>query len=454
MLDNSLVVNFNTLKRTSMQLSRVQNIADEIAKQLQLLTLNSEVWESMTDAIFSALQILSTSPILAVKFLASAAKLKALTLVMDSVSKIAQTAESALASQAQLETDSDSNQLKSSYQQLQQSFESFTLSRALVYRDEVTQLSLELPPVFNQIGQYGGNQSGPKRLAQKVSALESAIGADNVGSSNVAADFSSSRSTSGETDSGLADGTRGSSGGAGGTVINSLSRYERIQWDSIKTIVKKYHPDFTNAEIVSFLEKLSSEGCGYVAIANSIFSAFRNNPVSFEQTFGFEMWTENESDITVFNFDLLLVDLYSATDNHRPTLGKFFQIEDTVDDTWDNIAEFFAGSGSGLMPPAVEYQLGLYAEQNGLKSEVKTLWGVATSATNYLKYKDQGEVAICVSNAMLMQNGKVVDQCGPHYMTVTGVEGDKLVVSSWGKKYVLDMSYTAFSVFQILSVRS
>lgn len=51
---------------------------------------------------------------------------------------------------------------------------------------------------------------------------------------------------------------------------NSKDEKARVTLDWIRNLVKTYHPDMTDKQIKVFLNKLNTEGCGYVADVNTL----------------------------------------------------------------------------------------------------------------------------------------------------------------------------------------
>lgn len=218
----------------------------------------------------------------------------------------------------------------------------------------------------------------------------------------------------------------------------SLDRREEL-YDAVRS----YYPDenLTDEQISSFLKKLNSEGCGYVALVNTIFSYFAGNAEGFEEAFGFSMYEADGS----LNYDRLLVDLYASMDNHEDGGDKVNRWEDyswskdgfpLFYDYWDDT------TGSGTNQYTRETYLETYMRNHGVAVDVTTDANV--TVYNYHKYVESGEqVIVAVHNINLYNMDGTVKQYidGGHAMTVTGVTEDgKFIVSSWGGKYYIDPS--------------
>lgn len=199
-------------------------------------------------------------------------------------------------------------------------------------------------------------------------------------------------------------------------------------------IVRKYYPDMTDDEVKAYLTKMESEGCGYVALVNTIFAQYVGREDEFEKTFGFPMYDENGRP----NSNRLLTDFYSATDNHNK--GK--KGKDVVDVNEDpsNI------EGTGTNRDSREYRWEKYTSEHGIKSDVHNLDKVTKD--NYSKLAKNGEIIVGINPVKLRDaTGKVVyNSDGGHAMTVTGVTEDGLLrVSSWGEEYYIDPNDTDYN---------
>lgn len=227
--------------------------------------------------------------------------------------------------------------------------------------------------------------------------------------------------------------------GAYGGDQGSAQRQILERQQELYTVIRQYYPDYTDKEASAFLEKLNNEGCGYVAVINTIFAAYAGRADEFEKTFGFPLYAENGD----LNYDHLLVDFYAATDNHN----KDFWGRDYIDYQEDrskaengpdyNYREDTNGRGSSQYDR--EYRTKLYLEQKGVPVSVKTNYKVKTS--NFRDLAENGYVVIAYRYGNLQrEDGSIARYInGGHAMVVTGVTEDgRYIVSSWGEKYYID----------------
>jgi uncharacterized protein YodC (DUF2158 family) len=206
--------------------------------------------------------------------------------------------------------------------------------------------------------------------------------------------------------------------------------------DALIDIIRKYHPNMSDVEIEDYLEKLNSEGCGYVAMVNTLFKNYEGREEEFEEKFGFPMYTVDSNGEKHLNFEYLITDYYSATDNHNENSFLFFDWDDVDNDEDESNTE-----GNGTTMDSREYRWEMYMKDHGINVDVQN--DVQITPENYTKYSEKGDIVIAVRPVILedeLGNIATRDE-GGHAMTVTGITEDgRYVVSSWGKKYYVDPS--------------
>lgn len=214
--------------------------------------------------------------------------------------------------------------------------------------------------------------------------------------------------------------------------------------NALYDIVRQYYPDYTDKELEAFMKKLNSEGCGYVAVINTIFAAYEGREKEFEKTFGFPMYGNNGD----LNYDRLLVDFYSATDNHKKGLFG----SDTIDNKEDiskadkenpsyNYRTDVTGGGSSQ--DSREYRTHLYLDQKGVNVDIRNNYPLTPK--KFPKIANDGYIIVSFHNGNLLNEDGSVYQVidGGHAMVVTGVTEDgRYIVSSWGKKFYIDPTDT------------
>ena len=177
-------------------------------------------------------------------------------------------------------------------------------------------------------------------------------------------------------------------------------------------IMHKYFPEYTEADIQTFLDEMNHHGCHYMAVVNTIFAQYVGREELFEKTFGFPMYDENGH----VNSDLLMLDFYArqnAKDGEHSSLGYY-----EINSQWQD-----------------------YLRDKGVKVEVKH---INLDIDDFYTQAEKGEIIIGYSPLRLRdRNGNLVDnRDGGHATVIIGVEtinGKKMYkVSSWGKEYWID----------------
>ena len=219
----------------------------------------------------------------------------------------------------------------------------------------------------------------------------------------------------------------GAYGGDQGSPKKNIYYSEKYIYD----IVRKYYPNYSDDEIEAFLIKLNSEGCGYVAVINTIFASYEGREDDFEKTFGFPMYGKDGD----LNYDYLLVDFYAATDNHNRRRFLWFEWDEYKSKEDSTIIK-----GRGTSQEDREYRTHLYLDEKGVQVEIENNKDVTIS--NFKELSEDGYVIISYHDGNLYnEDGSVYMHIGGHAMTITGVTSDgRYIVSSWGKQYYINPS--------------
>lgn len=226
------------------------------------------------------------------------------------------------------------------------------------------------------------------------------------------------------------------------------------EYNELCSIVKANFPDMKDEEVSKLLQKLGQEGCGYVAMINSLFDAFIYDASSFYDAFGFSMYSADGS----LNYNRVLVDLYCKKDNHNGGRFLFFtwdiyaKNEDRIwtDEDKDGTYEW-KDKPYGNNELQMKYRWETYCKEHEIDADVDI--NKLVTPRNYEKYAKRGSVSILCSNFTLhSDNGKTQHIKGGHFMTITGTVDDKCyIVSSWGKKYYLNpKDIKGFVYYQVI----
>lgn len=188
---------------------------------------------------------------------------------------------------------------------------------------------------------------------------------------------------------------------------NQGSAKEKYLDEELQKIVRKYYPKYSDAQIKEHLEKMNNEGCGYVAICNTIFEQYVGREAEFEEKFGFPMYKNGD-----LNYDALIVDFYCDQDNPLDSGTNQYEREKM----WE-----------------------AYLKAHGIYVDVQC--DVKVTPENYETIVKDGQLIVSISPVILQdENGnRVDDRNGGHAMTVTGVTSDgRYIVSSWGRTFYVD----------------
>ena len=180
------------------------------------------------------------------------------------------------------------------------------------------------------------------------------------------------------------------------------------------------YPAYQNmdqAQLETFLEGLSSEGCGYTAMCNAIFERYEGREQEFQQTFGFPMYRQDAGGNRIMNHEYLLVDMYCAYDDPNPFNPG------VSTDARERIFEGYMRD-HGVKVNVIQ----------GIETDSGTIAGYSGKNTILMSFRDGTSLVPTDSSNSSYELGFNVG----HAVIVTDVEGDQIIVSSWGNEYVLD----------------
>ena len=232
-------------------------------------------------------------------------------------------------------------------------------------------------------------------------------------------------------------------------------------------LIHQYGMDFFDA--CDALEAIDSIGaCSYANIANQIIYAYKDKPDKFEKTFGFPMYDVEDGQL---NNELLLADLYIyanegtsfitekniVTNKKTVTLNKDNFYYKEKKNTSNKIAKvkeqnYLSGLREGIDVDKVNDYLNLKNSQGDNIQFAETLIDVnETKELSNRQIKDIVEISLESENSIgvgifpseenpTMFTGLKTDDTvcdGGHAVTVTDVIEEGIVVSSWGRKYVI-----------------
>ena len=197
---------------------------------------------------------------------------------------------------------------------------------------------------------------------------------------------------------------RGSYGGSQVTPLAAFRGKREGVYEELCRIVRSYYPSYSDSQVEGLMERLELEGCGYVALANTLFGRFAGRESQFRNIFGFSMYNRYGE----LNYDLLVTDVYCAGDDP----GKTGMTREEREKVWER-----------------------YLGERGIPVDVRT---VEVTRENFEELSWQGEIIVGISPCILFdkEGRRVTDESGGHAVTVTGITEDGMLrVSSWGMEY-------------------
>lgn len=250
------------------------------------------------------------------------------------------------------------------------------------------------------------------------------------------------------------------------------------------------HPGYENLtdyEVQQLLEKISENGCGWIAAANMIFAEFEGNPEEFEKLFGFPMYDENGN----LNYDQLVVDMYLSEqgqyhvgddspygkaallnaiyghyDMNRDEFKQKYGIDlydangNVSDEAYDKLIEerdaliadsdgetvYYENDPAGTTPYSNVNRIDHYLKEKGIDTFTYDLQHDPYTNQEIQDALDSGKTVYITAEHFNLydENGNRVEtNVGTHAMVVTGITEDgKYIVSSWGEKYIFDPNET------------
>ena len=208
-------------------------------------------------------------------------------------------------------------------------------------------------------------------------------------------------------------------------------------------------------DLEPYLKKINNEGCGYVALTNSIFRYFENRSEEFQKAFGYSMYDKNGN----LNFDMLLVDLYSSKDNIDPVTNirnnmlDYNKEQDSYLNPYDPWKDV---TGKGTTPAERKYYMETFLTEHGIKGTIDVQEEMSISQIEERLQRGEDVIISYRNGNIYREDGSIQQQIiGGHAMTITGVTKEGYyIVSSWGEKfYIHPDERIEFEEGQVTSMR-
>ncbi len=205
------------------------------------------------------------------------------------------------------------------------------------------------------------------------------------------------------------------------------------------------YAEYSDKEIEEFLQKLNSEGCGYVAFANIVVDEYRRKEEEFRQIFGFPLFLENVNGYNYVDYNRLIIDLYCASDNHKEVKVMWREY-----DIYDENEDISSTNGRGTTPEDRIYRFERYMRKHDISVKIENIECKQDEVYQRCKDEEKSGNRVIISTCPVRledKEGEPVQTDGKHAMTVTGLTDDgRIEVSSWGEKYYIspeDSDYAA-----------
>lgn len=201
-------------------------------------------------------------------------------------------------------------------------------------------------------------------------------------------------------------------------------------------IASKNNSMVTPDNFDAYLQKMNSEGCGYVSLVNGIMCHYENDPEEFEKIFGYPMY---KSDNTL-NYECLLTDIYSSYDNYF--LGTEISIDD-YDPFEDGLPSGYSYAEDTTGGGTSSYQrhgcLKAFMADHGIQAETKTLNYLCPENFKEITYSGKTVLVSLERGNLEYENGNLKQTVNSHSIVVTGfTEDGRIIVSSWGERLFID----------------
>lgn len=231
----------------------------------------------------------------------------------------------------------------------------------------------------------------------------------------------------------------------------------------IMEIINKYYPDADKEDLEFLFTKMDNVGCGYMAAVDTVFAEFANkSPEEFYKCFGFYPTTEKlnkkeNKKATFYNYDYLFLDffLYYAKRKGFTTIEEVYGNTDEVMKSKDISIEETGMDGTYENEVAMvfdDYLKERNIELNVVTREELTDNNQALDSKTIDKLLTDGNKIVIGGDGFnlyepsdINNNGRLDDiameDIEPHTMYLVGTTGDpeKVVVSSWGNEYVMNI---------------
>lgn len=226
---------------------------------------------------------------------------------------------------------------------------------------------------------------------------------------------------------------------------------ELIQDSTIQSIIDKYYPEATIEQKEFLMYKINATGCGYIALVNSVFREYEGRELDFYNTFGFPMYSMDENGDIDYNFEYFVLSYYcylwssSSYSLEEILTGVTKDIQDGSISSDSEDPDWISTGLSQSRSSMFSYFMETYNEDVEIINSPIIYDNINDTLDSYYQLVSNGSEEIIINAARFdlisLDGGRDCTDVGGHAMLVLGVaESGDLIVSSWGRKFLFDIS--------------
>ncbi len=225
--------------------------------------------------------------------------------------------------------------------------------------------------------------------------------------------------------------------------------------------LEKSFPGSTWNEKRAYLSNMSGRCCGYVAEINSLYKNYQGRESEFRDKFGFDMYKVDNNGNIDYNYEYMVLKyydyVYSTTGqknineicnmNTGYNTPEGYKFADFITNDYGincNVQQYI---NTDLGDIGIEQATVMGPNDTVADVNISNIYSREQTLTAYRDLVSQGHDDIMIGaykyRLIDCENGSLfTSPTTAHAMTVLGEENNNLIVSSFGRKYILDLGYT------------
>ena len=226
----------------------------------------------------------------------------------------------------------------------------------------------------------------------------------------------------------------------------------------IMKILRENFSDATMEDYELYLKKLSSCGCGYTAEVNSIFEIYEGREEEFYNKFGLSMYTIDVDGNVDYNYEPLIVGFFTYIWKEKKNMS-IEEIYGNIKEKSGDDASLTGENSTGATGAGVDIQKDfskyLYDKFDikfhlDFENSDKNIFENNFTIEDYNRIMSEhpnSEIFLSTDGYSLYyinddgtRGNPYTEDGRKHAMIIVGVENNELIVSSWGNKYIIDVS--------------